>query len=291
MSFSDLDLNRGMLAKGGASLLGFYILLSELLIKGKIELLVSNPTVEILLPFGIAMYLFLIFALRSMGLKIDRFDAIFLPIVLTGIVLAFLASYRPSLLFDESQNRFPTSRTVSDDNISVVTETFTNVTDGSFFTYTRTVTVTEAPPRWLVNATEWFNILVTIIVAIFFIYLLFFAVIVKNKADLELIEEDPYQSKVSKLQKDIIEIYRSTCYRIEGKIGRVPTWYTPSRFLWELVDELGSPGSDYFSILTELYELARFSSHELTESHVEEAREAADQVLSLLKKEVPLSGN
>ena len=291
MSLSDLDLNRSALAKGGVALLGLYILLSELLINGRVELLIGNSIIQVLLPFGIAMYLFLIFSFKSMGLKIDRFDAVFLPIVITGLIMGLLASFRPSFLFDGSQDRFPTSRSEGNDNLSVVTETFTNVTDGSFFTYTRTVTVSEDAPPWLINVTEWFNILVTIVVAIFFIYLLFFAVIVKKQAEIEVIEEDPYQSKVTKLQKDIIEIYRTTCYRIEGKFGRVPPWYTPSKFLWDLVDEFGSPGSDYFSVLTELYELARFSSHELTDKHVEEAKEAANQVLALLKKEVTTSGN
>lgn len=290
MSISISDLDRGKLAKGGIVLLGIYILLAELFVHGKIELLIGNQTAQTLIPLGLALYLFLVFSLKSMGLKIDRFDAIFLPVVITALVMVFLASYRPSQIFNDDQNRFPTSRSNANDDVPLSTVTVTDATNGSLFTYTRTVTVSEDAPPWLVDFTEWFNILVSIIVVIFFIYLILFAYLSRNQGEIEVIEEDPYQFPLTKLQKDIIEIYRTTCYRIEGKLGNVPPWYTPSKFLWDLVEELGSPGSDYFTILTELYELARFSSHQLNESHVQEAKEASEQVLAILNKEVKVSG-
>ncbi len=167
---------------------------------------------------------------------------------------------------------------------TVSTEFVITSENGGVVTITSTVTVTKPPPTWLSDLINFINYAIVAFVVLFLVALVLLTYYSSTKADLELVEEDIYSSSLSPRRKDIIDLYRDTCYAIEGKVGRAPIWYTPSKFLNSLVIEIGPPLTSYFGVLTELYELARFSSKELTDEHVQEAKEASTQVIQLLKQ-------
>ncbi len=281
------EIDRIKIVKVLLFILAVLLVISRLQRNGFILLPIVSNTYQVLIPFSLVFYFVLLSSLRMMGVKLDRFDAVFLPILLTLVVVLVIGFYRPEDLFNDQSLPLNTSRPDEKnlEKVSTVTKV-SGAIGGNLTTVTQTITVTEAAPSWLIGFSKIINFVVGLFILIFVLLLLFYAFLATKEQAVELIEEDLYNTPVNKFQQDIIDIYRKTCYRIEGNLGKVPIWYTPSRFLWDFVKELGSPASDYFKILTDLYELARFSSHELNDRHVDEALEASNQVIFYLNSQV-----
>ncbi len=235
---------------------------------------------------GIFIFVLLVAALTFFGFEYSKSDLIFLPIVL-GIGL-MIALFLVNTFQISSPPPTPTPPTQSQPTDVLSNGGTLTPTPTSLFPIITRVTTTVYQRNTL---PFWDILLQGMYVAVFLVAILLLVIIIHSILksttevnEVNILEQLKYTESSDPKQRSIFRIYRDTCYRIEGKIGQAPKWYTPTSFLFEVIEIVGSPMSDYFDVLTNIYEKARFSSHMITDTDVNEAADVSEQIKLVMKK-------
>ena len=71
---------------------------------------------------------------------------------------------------------------------------------------------------------------------------------------------------------------------IEKLKGIAPKWYTPTYFSDKIYSDPGPPVASYFSRLTTIYEISRFSNKDVEYTFVEEAQDMHREILHWIEQ-------
>ncbi len=82
----------------------------------------------------------------------------------------------------------------------------------------------------------------------------------------------------------ILKIYVDASISIEKLKGIAPKWYTPTYFSDKIYSDPGPPVASYFSRLTTIYEISRFSNKDVEYTFVEEARDMHREILHWIEQ-------
>ncbi|MCY3410236.1 MAG: hypothetical protein INQ03_01240 [Candidatus Heimdallarchaeota archaeon] len=97
--------------------------------------------------------------------------------------------------------------------------------------------------------------------------------------NIQFAKEVEYHKNLPATNKKIMEYYVDASLALEKLKGKAPEWFSPTKFAGKIILNPGPPVAGYFSILTSMYEKARFSSVEITSDDVLEAHELHGQIM------------
>ncbi len=239
----------------------------------------NNQSVfSVIFAIVLTSYLIIIAAMRFIGLKPNKFEMVFIPLVILLMIFVTLqfTDSMPSINDDEAE-------AVNSDNLDelertpVVTQEVVTVTNRNQNDYVPPIDKDyNGIPASVIRG------FIYIVITIFVILgLVFFA----RKGDrfipgIQIRKEIEYSTPLGQYQKDIVQLYIEASSSIESLKGMAPRWYSPTRFSDVINFDPGPPMSNYFQRLTLLYEFARFSTKTITIDDVLEARDLHLQVMT-----------
>jgi hypothetical protein len=236
------------------------------------------------LSLAVVSYLGIIVGMHAVGLKPNKFEMIFVPTMIVGMVAVALSitNFVPPLEDEDADGSTDTGPASSD------VLDLTDVGSSSFAGDTNVVTSFVTSEE--LSAFEQFLqdagiILVAVLFVLFLLGLLY--TIIKRQnflPDIRLAKVQEYAKSEFQSNKTIIEYYISSSTKIEELKGTAPQWFTPTFFSEHVEQSPGKPLSSYFDLLTDLYELARFSELQMSDAEVDEARDLHDQIQLQIKE-------
>lgn len=253
------------------------IVFGSLIRSGSLSFASGTSAWQTIIPLGIFIYVLVISVLNLLGFKLDISDLIIIPTLGTGLIFVLLNSVvQPSYTPEDVEG---VSTTATDEVVLSSTTTTTTGTNGTTVDVESTFVFqdTRVVDRLLDPAQILFIAFLSITIGIILLY--FYSRLSDDRLRVNLMEKDLYSKSFSANQKTIFEIYVKSSHEIEKVYGNAPRWYSPSFFSEELVTKTTEALASYFTILTQLYEKARFSEMEVTSKDVSEAEELMKQIL------------
>ncbi|MHA2089419.1 MAG: hypothetical protein ACW98K_01065 [Candidatus Kariarchaeaceae archaeon] len=277
---------RSEFSKYGYLFLLAIISISSLMDRGAFSSSYHHDPFIVIIPLVLSSYLLTIWCMRLTGLNPNKFEMVFIPLIILSTIF-FILTFMDSLpKIDEgdttatteesglSKSSAPSVSAFSSTQIGTTQNTFLPAVDNGLNSQVR---------NFLGIIFPIFIILVVVVLLLIYI----------NRGEgflpgIQIGKEIAYTQPVDQFQKDIITLYIEASHLIENFKGKAPKWFSPTKFSHTVEFNPGPPISNYFDRLTTLYEWARFSSKKLTSDDVLEAQELNLQIKSWIEKVMPI---
>ncbi len=212
-------------------------------------------------------YISVIAILRMLGADPNKIEMLVLPGIIISILFFAVSLFTPEIIKDPSDSEYTEPTQAVDTSQTSIPS---SVASGGYEnSYTQTIGYAD-------QTTGWSSLIFSIILIIFFVIsvVIFLNILLKREKELpeiHLAKEREYTKELPKRNKEIMEYYIDASNILEKLRGKAPKWFSPTGFADKIKMHPGPPVASYFEILTDMYEIARFSANEMTREHVMEA--------------------
>ncbi len=221
-------------------------------------------------------YAVLITIMKSIGLEPNRMEMIVIPGILFIIIAVSLATMGFNPITEiEAESEISDQTTESELSIPSAATTSPPVAN----TGQQTAEVIENVDNS--NLMQILSVIFVILLIISIIAIMAYVLtrIPKPLPAIKIAQEMEYSKSSRPNFLSILKIYVDASISIEKLKGIAPRWYTPTYFSDKIGSDPGPPVANYFSRLTTIYEISRFSNKDVEYTFVEEARDMHKEIM------------
>jgi hypothetical protein len=254
---------------------------SSLMSSGAYSRIYTQQGIIIALFVLFVFYAVLISVMKSIGLEPNRLEMIVIPGILFMIIAVSLATMGFNPITEIEPDPEPNDLTTESD-ISIPDATTGSPPVANPGQQTAEV-IDNVDNSYLM---QMLSVVVVIILIVSIIAVLVY-VLTKKPKSLPAIKFSP-ELEYSKSSRpnflSILKIYVDASLSMEKLKGIAPRWYTPTYFSDRIYSDPGPPVASYFTRLTTIYELSRFSAEDVEYSVVEEAIDMHKEIMHWIEQ-------
>jgi len=242
----------------------------------------GSNLLQSIIPLAIMIYLGILLTLNYFGLKLKTHEMIVISIILSLIVfMIFNFVFHPRFEVNDSE-----ATSTQDQVITRTSSTVTKSSTGSAITANLTYTIQTQGPEFstpLLSQVQLFALTTSFIIIVIVLVFIYSRSGVRS-TKIRFVEENLYSGNYNKIQATIIAIYVDLSVEVEKQYGRAPNWYSPTHFSDTVEEKAIQSLASEWGILTELYEIARFSKREVNSDDLKNAQDLSQHIQMTLQK-------